>query len=102
LAFNISFIPTKENTVLDYLVVSANNFRVPLAPKLRYDVEVNYRPSIPNKVKHWKVFEDDLKIKRFLETVYEFSELHIDQDLKSDMDPHVDVFLNKIANHHIV
>jgi hypothetical protein len=64
----------------DSLVVSASNFRVPLPPKLRYDVEVKYRPSIPDNVKHWKVFEDDHEIKRFLETVDEFSALHIDQD----------------------
>jgi ribonuclease HI len=102
LAFNISFIPREENTLADSLAVSASNFRVPLPPKLRYDVEVKYRPSIPDNVKHWKVFEDDLEIKRFLETVDEFSELHIDQDPDSDMDPHADVFLNKIANHHIV
>jgi ribonuclease HI len=72
LAFNISFIPREENIMVDSLVVSASNFRVPLPPKLRYDVEVNYRPSVPDNVKHWKVFEDDLEIKRFLETVDEF------------------------------
>ena len=65
----------------DSLVVSTSNFRVPLPPKLRYDVEVRYRPSIPDNVKHWKVFEDDLEIKRFLETVDDFSALHIDQDI---------------------
>jgi ribonuclease HI len=79
-AFNISFIPREENTVVDSLAASTSNFRVPLPPKLRYDVEVKYRPSIPDNVKHWKVFEDDLEIKRFLETVDEFSALHIDQD----------------------
>ena len=84
------------------LAVSVRNFRVPLPPKLRYDVEVKYRPSIPDNVKHWKVFEDDLEIKRFLESVDEFSALHIDQDPDSEINPHDDVFLNKIANHHIV
>jgi ribonuclease HI len=102
LAFNISFIPREENTMADSLVVSASHFRVPLPPKLKYDVEVKYRPSIPDNVKHWKVFEDDLEIKKFLESVDEFSALHIDQDHDSESNPHADVFLNKIANHHIV
>ena len=84
------------------MVVSVRNFRVPLPPKLRYDVEVKYRPSIPDNVKNWKVFEDDHEIKRFIETVDEFSSLHIDQDHDSESNPHIDVFLNKIANHHIV
>jgi ribonuclease HI len=102
LAFNISFIPRGENTVVDSLAISASNFRVPLPPKLRYDTEVKYRPSIPDNVKHWKVFEDDLEIKRFLETVEEFSALHIDQDPASEADPYADDFLNKIVDHHIV
>jgi hypothetical protein len=88
--------------VANSLDVSASNFRIPLPPKPGYDVEVKYRPSIPNNVKHWKVFEDDLEIKRFLETVDEFFAFHIDQDPDSEMKPHDDVFLNKIANHHIV
>jgi hypothetical protein len=66
-------------------------------PRLRYDVEVKYRPSIPDNVKHWKVFEDDLEIKRFLETVDEFYALHIDQDHDSENELHADVFLKKIV-----
>jgi ribonuclease HI len=101
-AFNISFIPREENSMADSLAVSARNFRIPQPHKLRYDVEVKYRPSIPDNVKHWKFFEEDLDIKIFLETVDEFSKLHIDQDPDSDIDPHADVFLNKIVDHHIV
>jgi hypothetical protein len=100
--FNISFIPREENTVDDSLAVSTRNFRIPLPPKLMYDVEVKYRPSIPDNVQYWKVFEDDLKLKKFLETVDEFSTLHIDQDLDFEINPHADVFLNKISNNHIV
>ena len=48
------------------------------------------------------MFEDDLEIIKFLESVDEFSALHIDQDHDSESIPHADVFLNKIANHHIV
>jgi hypothetical protein len=101
-AFNISFVTREENNMVDYLAVSTRNFRVPLPPKLRYDVEVKYKPSIPDYVKHWKVFENDLEIKIFLETVDAFSALHIDQDPNSKIDPHVNVFLNKIVDHHIV
>jgi ribonuclease HI len=92
LAFNISFIPREESTMVDYLAVSASHFQVPLPPKLKYDVEVKYRPSIPNNVKNWNVFEDDLETKRFLESVDEFSALNIDQDHDSESNPHADVF----------
>jgi hypothetical protein len=101
-AFNISYIPREKNVMADSLAVSASNFKVPLPPKLRYDVDVKYRPSIPDNVKHWKVFEDDLEIKRFLETVEEFFVSHIDQDPDSEIEPHPDVSLKKIVDRDIV
>jgi ribonuclease HI len=102
LAFNISFIPREENIVADSLATYARLFKVPLPPKLRYDVEVKYRPSIPDNVKHWKVFEDDLEVKKFLETIEEFSEMHIDQDSVSEENLDGGNFLNKIAERDIV
>jgi hypothetical protein len=62
----------------DYLAVSTSHFRIPIPPKLKYDVEVKYMPSIPDNVKYWKVFEDDLELQKFLESVDEFVALHID------------------------
>jgi hypothetical protein len=102
LAFNILFVPREDNFMVDSLAISASNFKVPLPPKLRYDVEVKYRPSIPGNVKHWKVFGDDIEIKRFMEIIDDFSTLHVDQDSDSKINPHDDTFLNKISNHHIV
>jgi hypothetical protein len=102
LAFNVSFFPREENTMDDSLVVSASHFKVPLPPKIKYDVGVKYRASVTDNIKHWKVFEDDNEIKKILESVDEFSALHIDRDHDSESSPHADVFLNKIANHHIV
>jgi ribonuclease HI len=52
LVFNISFVPREENFMVDSLAVSASHFRVPLPPKLRYVIEVKYRPSILDNVKH--------------------------------------------------
>jgi ribonuclease HI len=62
LAFNISFIPGEENTLVDSLVVLASLFKIPLPPKIKYEVEIRYRPSILDNIKHWKVFKDDLEI----------------------------------------
>jgi ribonuclease HI len=89
LAFNISFIPKEENVMEDSLVVSASKFKIPFPPKLKYDVEVKYIPSILDNVKHWKVFEDNIEIKRFLEIVEEFSSLHIDQYHDDTKIPHI-------------
>jgi ribonuclease HI len=101
-AFNISFIPREDNVVADSLAVSASLLKVSLPSIVNSDVEIKYRPSVPDNVKHWKVFEDDQEIERFLRSVDEFSALHIDQDPDTEGDPHPEVFLNKIANHQII
>jgi ribonuclease HI len=100
--FNISFIPREEKTLADSLAVSASLFKIPLPPKIKYDFEIRYRSSVPENIKHWKVFEDDLEIKKFLQSVDEFFALHIDQDPDLEGHPHPEVFLDKIANHHII
>jgi hypothetical protein len=102
LDFNISFVLRGENTSANSLAILASFLKVPLLPMVKYDVEIKYRPSIPNNVKHWKVFEDDLEIEKFLQSVDEFSTLHIDQDPDLEGDPHPEVFLNEISNHHII
>jgi hypothetical protein len=69
---------------------------------VKYGVEIRYRSSIMDNVKHWKVFEDDLEIEKFLQSVDEFSALHIEQDPDPKGDLHPEVFLNEIANHQII
>jgi len=41
---------------------------------------MKYRPSLPDNVHHWKVFEDDDEVNRFLQVIDEFYEMQIDQE----------------------
>jgi hypothetical protein len=86
----------------DSLAVSASLLKFPLLPMVKNDVDIRYRPSMPENVKHWKVFEDDSELERFLQSVDKFSALHIDQDPDLEGDPRPEEFLNKIANHQII
>jgi hypothetical protein len=86
----------------DSLAVSASVLKFPLPPMVEKDVDIRYRPSVPDNVKHWKVFEDDSELERFLQSVNEFSVLHIDQDPDLEGDPRPEEFVNKIANHQII
>ena len=52
----ISYIPRAENQLVDSLVVSASMFIPPMPPRLVYEVQMKYTPSLPNNVHHWKVF----------------------------------------------
>ena len=49
--FELSYIPRAMNHLVDSLVVSASLFVPPLPPKLSYDIQVKYRPSLPDNVK---------------------------------------------------
>jgi ribonuclease HI len=104
LAFNISFIPREENAPADFLAFSASLFEVPALPADRSKVEIRYRPSVPDNVKHWKVFEDDSEIEKFLQSIDDFSASHIDEDpdFEGEPDRHFGEFSNKIVDHQII
>ena len=52
-------IPREENSEVGALAVSASTFQVPENPKEHFQIEVRHRPSIPDNVEHWQVFEND-------------------------------------------
>jgi hypothetical protein len=102
LAFNISYIPREINQLVDSLVVSSSTFNPPLPPKLNYVIQVKYRPSLPDNVNFWKVFEDNEKLVRFMEVIDEFFSLHIDQENENDEKIKNHRLKNKIGRHDII
>ena len=44
-----------------------------------FSIELMYRPSIPENVTNWKIFEDDVQILYFLTTQYTFKDFAIDE-----------------------
>jgi hypothetical protein len=100
--FKISFVPRAMNELADSLVVSACAFIPPLPHKLSYEIQVKYRPSLPDNVKFWKVFEDDAELTRFLAVIDEFTYLQIDQENEHDHKVEDPKFKRKITAHEIV
>jgi len=78
--FCISYIPRAKNQLVDSLAVFYSMFIPPIPPRVVYEVQMKYRPSLPDNVQHWKVFEDDDEVNRFLQVIDEFSEMQIDQE----------------------
>jgi ribonuclease HI len=102
LAFNISFIPREENAPADFQALSASLFETLALPDDRSEVEIRYRPSVPDNVKHWRVFEDDQEIEKFLRSIDDFSALHINEDPDEEPDHSPEELLNKVADHQII
>jgi hypothetical protein len=90
------------NQLVHSLVVSASTFIPPFPPKLNYEIQVKYRPSLPDNVKFLKVFEDDAELSRFLGVMEDFSDLQIDQDNEHDQGAQRPKFRNEIGAHGIV
>ena len=100
--FKITYVPREMNELVDSLVVSACAVIPPLPHKLTYKIQVKYRPSLPDNVKFWKVFEDDVELTRFLAVVDDFVDLQIDQENQHDYEVDEPKFKSKIAAHEIV
>ena len=63
IALNINFVPRQHNETTDSLALAATYFKVPKVTHLKYPIDVRYRPSVTDDIKHWKVFHDDQEIK---------------------------------------
>jgi ribonuclease HI len=104
----VHYIPRTENQQADALAKAASTFTPPTAFKLKYHIQMRHRPSIPNNIQHWQVFEDDEQLRKFLESIDEFAETHADQENQNDPvwimqegeDPQE--FHDKIANHRML
>ena len=69
---DISYIPRAMNQLADSLVFYASMFVPPMPPKLNYEIQVKYMPSLPDNVKFWKVFENDGELSKFIKVVDDF------------------------------
>ena len=63
--FRLSVIRRSQNHIADALAVTTSVFKIPIYPNRRYKIEVKHRPSVPDNVKYWQVFEDDSHINKF-------------------------------------
>lgn len=100
--FQLPVIPRSQNHIADALAVATSVFKIPIYPNRRYQIEVKHRPSVPNNIKYWHVFEDDSHINKFLTLLDEFGNLTIDGDEEKekemDIDQNENIFLNHIAD----
>jgi hypothetical protein len=77
-AIDLIAIPREQNAKADELTVAASTLQLPdnLIDE-QISVEVIFRPSVPNNMDHWQVFDDDKQMVKFLLHIHEFSDLDI-------------------------
>jgi ribonuclease HI len=75
---SLEAIPREENHMADALAVSASTLQPcegPIHDSCK--MEVLFRPSVPDNLEYWQVFEDDDQIITFLENSKEFTDSQI-------------------------
>ena len=102
IAFNITFFPREYNETTNSLALAVAYCKVPKVTHLKYPIDVRYRPSVPNDMKHWKVFQDDQEIKEFLELIGEFAIDLVDQVQELELNENEPCTKDSIADHKIV
>jgi len=80
LEYNLMLISRLKNTITDSLDTTTSGYQPFPFPVSVVEKGTKNRPSIPDNVKHWQVFENDQKIRKFLEMVEEFSATKIEDD----------------------
>jgi hypothetical protein len=85
-AFNITVVHRTKNTLVDYLAITTSRLS-PLEDyeASRFAVEILYRPSMPNTISNWKVFEGDEQIVDFLTNQENFKDLAIDDEIFQEL-----------------
>ena len=97
-----SITPRDHNQTTNSLALAATYFKVPKVSYLKYPIELRYRPSVPDNIKHRKAFHDDLEINQFLELTGEFSTSVIDEDEAIETYHIISFLENSITNHNII
>jgi ribonuclease HI len=77
-ALNLIAIPREHNSKANELAVVASTLQLPdsLLDE-NISVEVIFRPSVPDNMNHWQVFDDDKQVIKFLTHMHEFSDFGI-------------------------
>ena len=79
-SFNIKYVPRSQNFDADLLENTASRL-IPLEgmSPTTFSTELMYRPSIPDNVTSWKIFDDDVQILDFLTSQDTFKYFAIDE-----------------------
>ena len=82
--FKLDKIARDHNIHAHNLATFASTCKLPFEPNHHFTAEIKHRPSVPNNVKDWKVFQNDAQINNFLTLEDEFSNTNIDMDAMND------------------
>jgi hypothetical protein len=78
--YNLLVISRGKNQIIDALSTSASVFKIPIFPNKKYETKFKHKPSIPDNIKYWQVFENDKQVERFPLMSDKFANINIDDE----------------------
>jgi len=88
--FKLDKISRNHNIHAHSLDTFASTCKLLFDPNHHVTAEIKHRPTVPNNVKDWEVFENDTQINNFLTLEHEFSNINIDMDAMTDLEQQID------------
>jgi len=88
--FNLAKISRSHNIHAHSLATFASTCKFPFGPNHHFTIEIKHRPTVPNNVKDWQVFENNAQINNFLTLEQEFSSINIDMDAMTNAEQQTD------------
>jgi len=88
--FQLDKISRNHNIRAHSLATFASTCNLPFGPNHHFIAEIKHRPTVPNNVRDWQVFENDTQINNFLTLEHEFSNINIDMDAMMDSKQKID------------
>jgi len=80
-ALDLEAIPREQNSLADELAIDATTFQLSYELiKDKIKMEVIFRPSVPDNLEHWQVFNDEKQVIHFLNSLDEFEDFRIDSE----------------------
>ena len=70
--YELAYIPRAQNSLANELTFAASNCQIPLASE-QYIVKIKHRPTVPDNIDYWQVFEGDEQIDDFLQSRNQFT-----------------------------
>ena len=87
-------IPRKHNLHAHSLATFSSTCKLPFEPNHQFTAEIRHRPTIPDNVKNWQVFDNETQINNFLTLKEEFSNTNMDTNTVCEVDQ-----IDKIETH---
>jgi len=65
--YTLTCVPHTQNVIADFLATSVSNLKIPMNSNNKFEIHVKHRPTVPDNIRYWQMFQGDKEIDDFLQ-----------------------------------